>query len=620
MGTPFARQANRRRTSQVALPDRDIRPWDESTPLLTSAHRTTHAESGAPGLDTRRGTSPASVARSKSPFNVNYPPSMPTTPTLGPTTVGLDMSFGDVLIRDKLARDESPSRLSLDERQGDSRHSSPSPTARRGSTGSARSGERPRYAPAALSEVAEEAEEAASISTAGRSRRRRRRRTPWPDLEVLEAWKSYEQEQETSRRVKRITEPQLINGRLRAVHKGWYRSDDDMPFRFTYFNEDLQSTIHSQTISGLIQGEGSFRELFVPEPRVLSDDDSEEDEEMGEEDLNPFTARVRRSSRSPPNGGSRTPFGPPPLHPLGMGLQGNSEAGLSASRAASRGRASPAVSQFDGLGRGPSPAPFSKMGQETSNERRGTLSPKQGDRPVWWLDVFAPTEAEMKVISQAFGIHPLTAEDIMVQEAREKVELFHSYYFLNYRTFDQDPESGAYMDPVNMYSVVFREGIITFHFSMTPHPANVRRRIRQLKDYLIVSSDWISYAIVDDITDVFGPIIQGVEEEVDDIDEAIMSSWGNDKKKDGRDDEKGGDDEKVPDLSRGDVLRRVGDCRKRVMSLYRLLGNKADVIKGFAKRCNERYTVTPHSDIGLYLGDIQDHIVTMTSNLSHYEK
>src|SRR5207248_5323602 len=59
--------------------------------------------------------------------------------------------------------------------------------------------------------------------------------------------------------------------------------------------------------------------------------------------------------------------------------------------------------------------------------------------------------------------------------------------------------------------------------------------------------------------------------------------------------------------------------RKRVMCLYRLLGNKADVIKGFAKRCNEQWDVAPKSEIGLYLGDIQDHILTMTSSLNHYE-
>ncbi|CAI4217001.1 unnamed protein product [Parascedosporium putredinis] len=172
-----------------------------------------------------------------------------------------------------------------------------------------------------------------------------------------------------------------------------------------------------------------------------------------------------------------------------------------------------------------------------------------------------------------------------------------------------------------MYTVVFREGIISFHFSPTPHAANVRRRIRQLKDYLMVSSDWISYAIIDDITDVFGPLIHNIEEEVDDIDECIMSSWGTAAKKVEKDDEKVSDDGSsiTEVVNTADVLRRAGDCRKRVMSLYRLLGNKADVIKGFAKRCNEQWEVTPHSDIGLYLGDIQDHILTMTSNLSHYE-
>lgn len=67
-------------------------------------------------------------------------------------------------------------------------------------------------------------------------------------------------------------------------------------------------------------------------------------------------------------------------------------------------------------------------------------------------------------------------------------------------------------------------------------------------------------------------------------------------------------------------LPRIGELRKKVMTLMRLLGGKADVIKGFAKRCNEQYSVTPRGDIGLYLGDIQDHVVTMVSNLSHFEK
>lgn len=147
-----------------------------------------------------------------------------------------------------------------------------------------------------------------------------------------------------------------------------------------------------------------------------------------------------------------------------------------------------------------------------------------------------------------------------------------------------------------------------FHFSMTPHPANVRRRIRQLKDYITVSADWISYALIDDITDAFAPLIQSIEDEVDDIDEQILqlhvsppkSMWGSDRKS-----LSGKEPEEQTGDSDGNMLRRVGDCRKKVMGLYRLLGNKADVIKGFAKRCNEQWEVAPRSEIGLYLGDIQ---------------
>ncbi len=67
-------------------------------------------------------------------------------------------------------------------------------------------------------------------------------------------------------------------------------------------------------------------------------------------------------------------------------------------------------------------------------------------------------------------------------------------------------------------------------------------------------------------------------------------------------------------------LRKIGYTRKNVMSLMRLLGGKADVLRGFTKRCNENYKVTPRMDIGLYLGDIQDHVVTMMTNLTNYEK
>lgn len=222
------------------------------------------------------------------------------------------------------------------------------------------------------------------------------------------------------------------------------------------------------------------------------------------------------------------------------------------------------------------------------------------DSGVWWLDILNPTEEELHVFQRAFGIHRLTTEDIITQEAREKVELFNQYYFVCFRSFFQmDTNSEDYMKPVNVYMVVFREGIITITYTPSPHAANVRKRIGKLRDYMALTADWICYAMIDNIVDTFGPPIHAIESEADTIEDQVFVA-------------------RTEDLT--PLLRQIGQCRKKVMSLMRLLGGKADVIKGFSKRCNTDYSVTPRGEIGLYLGDIQDHVVTMTSNLGHFEK
>lgn len=103
----------------------------------------------------------------------------------------------------------------------------------------------------------------------------------------------------------------------------------------------------------------------------------------------------------------------------------------------------------------------------------------------------------------------------------------------------------------------------------------------------------------DDIVDSFAPVIHRIELDADAVEDEVFITRSDDT---------------------GAFLRKIGILRKNVMGLLRLLGGKADVLKGFTKRCNENYRVTPRMDIGLYLGDIQDHVVTMMTNLGHFEK
>ncbi|KFA80237.1 hypothetical protein S40288_04541 [Stachybotrys chartarum IBT 40288] len=609
--------------------DQDNSGWDETSPLLTESAKRRGSQVGASTYGSRdtRNSRPASrrdsskSSRTKlaaafgggSSYDVNHPPSVPASPNFGPVA-DHDMTFGDVMIRDEIDIRNTSSR-----RHGDDDDDETPPEAR----GAARDrrADNGILSPDAagdvcfpgpgMSELGED--DAHSRDREAPRYRTRRRRGQWPDLSTLEEWYHMEKEgRSEERRVKKITEPQLINGRLRPVRKGWFQTDEEAPFRFTYFNEEFQSTIHSQTISELVQPGGGFRELFIPDRSVLSDDESDV-----EEDPVPLPGRSRNANTGAEGDSSASTRQPSVSEPQRHESAPSKDSTTLLGTKSDSGQGTP---------QGLKSPPNENNRKSTPSPAAGAEAPEKpvqyGERPIWWLDVLCPTEPEMKVLSKTFGIHPLTAEDIMLQEAREKVELFRHYYFVNYRTFDQDINSENFLEPVNMYVVVFREGVLSFHFSVTPHPANVRRRIRQLKDYLILSSDWISYAIIDDITDVFQPLIQNIEDEVDEIDETILR-WHSSSDKRLKDDDappmKNDDSTTIADRT-GDMLRRVGDCRKRVMSLYRLLGNKADVIKGFAKRCNERWEVAPRSEIGLYLGDIQDHIVTMTSNLSHYEK
>ncbi|PWY69754.1 cora family metal ion transporter [Aspergillus heteromorphus CBS 117.55] len=550
-------------------------------------------------------------------YDINNPPSMPSSPKIGP-----EMNYDDAVVTgaefdfslaksidnrmEALARthdlliDVDGANNHTNQSAGSSPtspHLAPQERLRRRTTFPAE--EDVCFPTEEVSELADED----ALRAAREGHRRRRRLREWPDLSVLEDWSRQEKEERSGAfRAKKINEPMLVEGRLRPQYRLWRREEEEAPYRFTYFNEEFQSTIHAQTISELCQPGGSFRELFIPEPPEL-DVSSDEDDIESNHPLNEDAADHSHPSYLGPRNGIRVTSPPGNNHSNTIYTNHNNHQKQQPRTSVISEAVSEARTSADA-------SPLPKPAQEKTK--------RYGPRPTFWLDVLSPTDTEMRVLAKAFGIHALTTEDIMMQEAREKVELFRNYYFVNYRTFEQDPNSESYLQPVNMYVVVFREGVLSFHFSQTPHPANVRRRIRQLMDYLILSSDWISYALIDDITDVFGPLIQAIEDEVDEIDEKIMQMHADERGMESSNKE-ADNDSVATSLAPGEMLRRVGVCRKKVMGMYRLLSNKADVVKGFAKRCNEQWEVAPKSEIGLYLGDIQDHIMTMTSSLTYYE-
>jgi len=232
--------------------------------------------------------------------------------------------------------------------------------------------------------------------------------------------------------------------------------------------------------------------------------------------------------------------------------------------------------------------------QELKGVGKQTISETM-KKTFFWFDILNPSKEEITLLSDVFGIHPLTVEDIEFDDTREKIETFLNYYFLSVSSFEQN--SYSYIQPISVSILVFKNCVLSFHNRPTPHPENILKRIIQLSLYdFQINGDWLAYAHIDDIADSFIPYLRTIEIDVDSIDELVLI---------------------LKESEQNDMLRRIGLARKHVTSLLRLLTDKSDIIKIFIKRLS---TLSPKSETLLYLSDVQDHVITMVQNLSHYDK
>ncbi|OQE17054.1 hypothetical protein PENFLA_c025G07467 [Penicillium flavigenum] len=226
------------------------------------------------------------------------------------------------------------------------------------------------------------------------------------------------------------------------------------------------------------------------------------------------------------------------------------------------------------------------------------------NQPIWWIDICDATEQDVDAVSQALSIHPLTAEDIAIREPREKVDVYKNYYLISFQTLVADKlknERPGIPISAALYILVFQYGVVTFSPSGCGHVARARERIRKMHDPTILTSDWVCYAMIDDIIDSFEPFVRDAERESEAIEDQVFIS-------------------RIDDAHA--LIPQVDVLRKKITHIIRCLNGKVDVLNGFVKRCQspDKHPVFPDGDLLLYLGDVQDHLVTTLSTLAHIDE
>ena len=138
----------------------------------------------------------------------------------------------------------------------------------------------------------------------------------------------------------------------------------------------------------------------------------------------------------------------------------------------------------------------------------------------FWLDLDAPSNEDVDTLDSLFHFHPLALEDLRKKGQRPKLEDFGDYMFLVYYGA-QDPEGGDGVALEEVHAFISGSYLVTVHDGDCSALDEVRKR---LKSQPPSSEQFVVYRVLDALTDSFFPLLEDLEERLEQLDEEIFSA------------------------------------------------------------------------------------------------
>lgn len=148
-----------------------------------------------------------------------------------------------------------------------------------------------------------------------------------------------------------------------------------------------------------------------------------------------------------------------------------------------------------------------------------------GKEEVGWIHLAGVHDSQvMAAFGEAFGLHPLTLEDIMHTNQRPKAEEMGNYLFFVLRQLDFDEESGELSS--EQVAVVLGENyVLSFEEDISPAFNPVRKRLRREKGRLRQSgADYLAYALIDAAVDHYFLALEKLGEKIEALEEELISN------------------------------------------------------------------------------------------------
>jgi magnesium transporter len=140
---------------------------------------------------------------------------------------------------------------------------------------------------------------------------------------------------------------------------------------------------------------------------------------------------------------------------------------------------------------------------------------------VVWIGLFEPSAEEFAAVAREFDLHELAVEDAVKAHQRPKLERYGDILFLVLRPalYVDETETVLFGEVAVFVGPQF---VITVRHGEAPPLGPVRRRLEARPDLLRRGALAITYAILDEVVDGYQPVVAGLENDIDEIEDDVF--------------------------------------------------------------------------------------------------
>jgi magnesium transporter len=147
----------------------------------------------------------------------------------------------------------------------------------------------------------------------------------------------------------------------------------------------------------------------------------------------------------------------------------------------------------------------------------------KADNSSWvWIGLHQPTPEEFDAVQREFQLHPLAVEDAIKAHQRPKLEEYGNSLFLVLKParYHDDIEEVEFGEILIFLGPGF---LITVRHGETTELHDVRTEVEQRPELLKKGPPAVLYRIVDRIVDDYEPVLAGVEDDIEEVEEQVFS-------------------------------------------------------------------------------------------------